>query len=285
MIRETRRPGLGILVPRTKQAFAIETPPDLPRLHTLALYCGARGMGKGVACYTLLKHYKAAGVCDRVLVISPTAQQNRELFEDLGVDFDHDVFTEPTVGSLNEVLRIVEKEGRDWERYELELKAYEAMQRFLKGGKRSKVKLEDIPPELVLAVDRADLWDAPPQSKYGHKPVIHVVLDDCFGSPIFNVSSKSPLVHLAIRHRHVGGIRLSLHLLVQALTGATGGIGWAIAQTLHAQGANVAISGTRAERLDAVFFLDLPGGNERTAIWQMYRESKMVSQIKSSTCN
>jgi hypothetical protein len=28
---------------------------------------------------------------------------------------------------------------------------------------------------------------------------------------------------------------------------------------------------TRAERLDAVFFLDLPGGNERTAIWQMYR--------------
>lgn len=34
------------------------------------------------------------------------------------------------------------------------------------------------------------------------------------------------------------------------VTGATGGIGWAIAETLHAQGANVAISGTRAERLD-----------------------------------
>ena len=34
------------------------------------------------------------------------------------------------------------------------------------------------------------------------------------------------------------------------VTGATGGIGWAIAKALHAQGANVAISGTRAERLD-----------------------------------
>jgi len=34
------------------------------------------------------------------------------------------------------------------------------------------------------------------------------------------------------------------------VTGATGGIGWAIAEALHAQGANVAISGTRAERLD-----------------------------------
>jgi len=34
------------------------------------------------------------------------------------------------------------------------------------------------------------------------------------------------------------------------VTGATGGIGWAIAEAVHAQGANVAISGTRAERLD-----------------------------------
>jgi 3-oxoacyl-[acyl-carrier protein] reductase len=33
------------------------------------------------------------------------------------------------------------------------------------------------------------------------------------------------------------------------VTGATGGIGWAIAEALHAQGATVAISGTRAERL------------------------------------
>ena len=34
------------------------------------------------------------------------------------------------------------------------------------------------------------------------------------------------------------------------VTGATGGIGWAIAKALHNQGAHVAISGTRAERLD-----------------------------------
>jgi 3-oxoacyl-[acyl-carrier protein] reductase len=34
------------------------------------------------------------------------------------------------------------------------------------------------------------------------------------------------------------------------VTGATGGIGWAIAEALHGQGANVAISGTRAGRLE-----------------------------------
>jgi 3-oxoacyl-[acyl-carrier protein] reductase len=36
------------------------------------------------------------------------------------------------------------------------------------------------------------------------------------------------------------------------VTGATGGIGGAIAKALHAQGANVAITGTRAERLEAL---------------------------------
>ena len=34
------------------------------------------------------------------------------------------------------------------------------------------------------------------------------------------------------------------------VTGASGGIGWGIADALHAQGAKVAISGTRVERLD-----------------------------------
>ena len=36
------------------------------------------------------------------------------------------------------------------------------------------------------------------------------------------------------------------------VTGATGGIGKAIAQTLHAQGATIAISGTRKEKLDEI---------------------------------
>lgn len=36
------------------------------------------------------------------------------------------------------------------------------------------------------------------------------------------------------------------------VTGATGGIGGAVARTLHAQGATVAISGTRQEALDAL---------------------------------
>ena len=36
------------------------------------------------------------------------------------------------------------------------------------------------------------------------------------------------------------------------VTGATGGIGGAVAKALHAQGASVAISGTRAEKLEGL---------------------------------
>ena len=36
------------------------------------------------------------------------------------------------------------------------------------------------------------------------------------------------------------------------VTGATGGIGGAIAKALHGQGASVAISGTKAEKLDTI---------------------------------
>ena len=36
------------------------------------------------------------------------------------------------------------------------------------------------------------------------------------------------------------------------VTGATGGIGGAIARALHAQGASVALSGTKSDRLDAL---------------------------------
>ncbi len=50
----------------------------------------------------------------------------------------------------------------------------------------------------------------------------------------------------------------SLEGMTALVTGATGGIGGAIARTLHAQGARVALSGTRAEAL-AALSADLPG--------------------------
>jgi len=71
------------------------------------------------------------------------------------------------------------------------------------------------------------------------------------------------------------------------VTGASGGIGAAVAKALHAQGANVAISGTRKEKLDAlakelgdrvhVLPCDL---RDRTAVVKLAEEAeKTVGQV------
>src|SRR3954471_12749926 len=49
-----------------------------------------------------------------------------------------------------------------------------------------------------------------------------------------------------------GNAMFELNGKTALVTGATGGIGGAIARALHAQGAQVAISGTRRERLEEI---------------------------------
>ena len=51
------------------------------------------------------------------------------------------------------------------------------------------------------------------------------------------------------------------------VTGASGGIGEAIARALHAQGATVGLHGTRAEKLQALFFDVVNGRNPKYAHW------------------
>ena len=52
---------------------------------------------------------------------------------------------------------------------------------------------------------------------------------------------------------------------VALVTGASGGIGSAVAEALHAQGAAVALSGRRAEALEALA-CEARGGGERRAL-------------------
>ena len=58
----------------------------------------------------------------------------------------------------------------------------------------------------------------------------------------------------ARRHRSLceGALMFDLTGKTALVTGASGGIGGAIAKALHAQGATVVLSGTRAEALEAV---------------------------------
>jgi phage terminase large subunit-like protein len=76
-------PGLGIQPPK-KSAFTIETAPDFFRMHMLALFFGKRGGGKSVAVANLIRLCKERGYLDRVILITPTFESNKEIWQRRG---------------------------------------------------------------------------------------------------------------------------------------------------------------------------------------------------------
>ena len=53
-VRVTKIRDFDVTPPR-KSAFQIETPPDVPRQHSLTIFSARRGGGKSVACTTYVK--------------------------------------------------------------------------------------------------------------------------------------------------------------------------------------------------------------------------------------
>ena len=63
-----------------KSAFAIDTPPDINKLHCLMLLSGKRGGGKSVAVASYVKKLRDLDLMQRVLLITPTYNSNKEIF-------------------------------------------------------------------------------------------------------------------------------------------------------------------------------------------------------------
>ena len=99
-----------IIVPK-KKAF-IKTPEEEIGLHCCAVVAGARGSGKSVAVSSKLHHLKAEGLADRILLISPTAVSNSEMWK--GLIDDDDIFTNMDNSSVAKVIEIVEQEASEW---------------------------------------------------------------------------------------------------------------------------------------------------------------------------
>ena len=64
-----------------KSAFTIETDLDFPKLHTLCIASGKRGGGKSVAIANLVKKAKEKGYYDRVYLITPTYNSNKQIWD------------------------------------------------------------------------------------------------------------------------------------------------------------------------------------------------------------
>ena len=76
--------------PPKKAAFQIQTPPDVPKQHSLTIFSARRGGGKSVACTSYVKKLMDVGAMQRVMVITPTWASNKEIFAPLAIQ-DTDV--------------------------------------------------------------------------------------------------------------------------------------------------------------------------------------------------
>jgi hypothetical protein len=202
-----------------KHAFAYETPKHEIRLHTLAGFIGTRGGGKTLAIMNKIRHLREQDLCDRLIILSPTYHSNKGLF-DLVPHKEEDVFIEPVRESLHKIIAAVEAEGEEWNQ------DLEELRQWKKHVKRREAHKHDIFNPLYEADPER------PRSKYGHKPVIHVVMDDLQGTPVFSMSPKSPLANMLLRHRHLGkGLGASVWLACQTFK-SQGGLPRAIRQNL-----------------------------------------------------
>lgn len=206
-------PGLEIKAPKDS-AFRYETPKHLPKLHQNCIFVGARGSGKGVAMANMIRMLPF----DRVLVISPTFDSNREILKDLKIDRG-DVFDPEDPEVVKKVRDIVEQEVADLETYRAELKLYKRFQRLLTDS-RSFI------PDDMLEMFYSDGEFKPPSHKYdGRMPVLGLIVDDCQSTALFRSRAFQNLV---IRHRHVGQFKeggalgISLFIAIQNYT-AQGG--------------------------------------------------------------
>ncbi|DAC81576.1 TPA_asm: FtsK [Monoraphidium MELD virus] len=204
-------------LPKGKSAFAVPTPPDMPKLHGLFILAGHRGAGKGVAITSMLRQMKRARCCDRVFWLSPTCQSNKAYLDELGVK-DADKHDSPDNGAIDAVLAAVDEEAREWQRYQEEKEVWAQLQRAMRRGGEAA----SLPPALLMRAERLGLLESeePPKYRYSKDTpcVLHVVFDDCQGTRLMSSSgSKSKLTNLCIRHRHVGdGLGVTVWLCVQS---------------------------------------------------------------------
>lgn len=209
-----------IILPK-KKAFIV-TPDEEIRLHCCAVICGARGSGKSVAVSSKLHHLKRQGLADRIFLITPTFVSNNEMWK--GLVNDEDVLTEMNNTSVEHVIEQVEAEAKEWSQHEKQLELWKKWKKLMNRN----TPIDRIDPKLMIEFLEYGIIDMEengmePQSKYGHKPVLHLVLDDCQSSRLFVPATTNKLLNATIRHRHLGdGLGLSMWYLIQNYSTSSG---------------------------------------------------------------
>ena len=210
-LKKTKISNFGIKPPK-KSAFSIDTPKDIPKLHTLMIFSGKRGGGKSVAITNYLRKLLDLNLMDRILLLTPTWHSNKEIYSTLNLNEDTDVI-EPSKTSLRDIILMVEAEKAEWDLFLKNKEMYKKFEKEMNGN----TPIAQISPEDLMAYHDNQFFNRKPEWKYNKEvpPRIFLLIDDMLGTPLMLPSSG--LTNLCIKHRHIAeGTGISIGMLVQS---------------------------------------------------------------------
>jgi len=193
-----------IKLPKNSNAFAVETPDHLPKLHQLLITTGKRGSGKSIAITNLIRMYKEELGSDlRCIIVSPTFGSNYKLLSELGINRE-DVFEEPDDDIPSKLIRIADDERDallEWQHLD---QYYNQFIKTIKGGVFDRSNMDDYMLQYYNPL--TDKFERP-KPKYpcylkGKPPVLFTFIDDAQGSKLLSTNKK--MLQLCLRHRHLG---------------------------------------------------------------------------------
>lgn len=196
----------------------VETPDDFFKLPFVMLSVAKRMSGKTCSMSQFLHILHKMKRLDRVILISPTYENNKHYFKGLPLNEEEDVL-EPSVSSADLIMKKVDEEARAYTEYHEQLKLWNEIQRLLANNKQARA--QGMTDEIMKGIEK-------PNHKYdGRKPVVVAFFDDCQNTAAF--ATKSKLAYMTIKHRHLGqtnegAIGCSLMYACQNYTCASGGI-------------------------------------------------------------
>ena len=205
------------IIPPKKPAFTIETADDFFRLHTLCIASATRGSGKSTSIINLVREAMERGYYDRVLVITPTFESNRLLW-DLIPDLNEDDVFEPEVSTLKKIKDIIQQEREEWDLFNFQKEMYEKFHKDIKHKPIKSINPEELIEYYEMGLLDNDAGFEKPVWKYQKEvpPRLALIIDDCMGTDIMTKRSAG-LTKFIIAHRHWGkGLGISVFMLVQS---------------------------------------------------------------------
>jgi hypothetical protein len=177
-----------------KGAVQREVPDAMPNLHFIGLLAGSRGSGKTNAMLRLVELYDSAKSFDKVILVSPTFQNDPKYRELEKGSYRFEVYEEYSEALMLDIIASIKKDIDDYKDGLEYQKAYDLL-------KKWKKPLGMFPLEMLLTLEKHDY--APPHEvlEWDHMPTTLLLFDDLMYSSLYT-NTRSVSNNFAIKHRH-----------------------------------------------------------------------------------